>query len=233
MAQNQLGVFNLAISSIGSRGIKLSSVDEASPHAEECRLWYEPVRDQVFRAAFWPVNKAYQRLALIATRDSAADWVATDPEPGWSFVYAAPSDMLRPRYLTTYERFTTGVYDGGGGDVPVIYTSAENPILVYTKDQPVVSLWDSQLYTAVAMALGYFVALPLHGKRVFADRALEQANALLMEARLSAANEEENKIDQLPPWLQARGFQGQPTINQFTYPYGPLIGATSGGESAR
>lgn len=233
MAQDKVSLFNLAISSMGSRGVKLSSPDEKSVHAEECRLWFDPTRDQVLRAAFWPSAKAFQRLALLKERDDTAAWVTDDPEPGWKFAYAAPTLMLRPRYLSTYERFTTGILSTTQGDVSAIFTSACEPILVYTKQQSNLALLDTQLYLAIAKALGFFISGPLHGKLSFARDAQEVANALIVEARVSMANEEENKIDVLPEWIAARGYLGEPTLNKFTFPFGPLIGGTAGGASVR
>ena len=233
MAQDQVSLFNLAIAAMGSRGAKVSSPDEASNEAEECRLWFEPARDQILRAAFWPSAKSYNRLALLDQRDDSIAWIPTNPEPGWQFVYGAPADMLYPRYLTTYERFTTGLAQITGGEVTAIHSSAEQPILVFTKRQTDISLWDAQLYMAIANTLSFYISGPLHGKLSFKRDAQEQANFAILQARESMANEPEDKIDVLPEWIAARGFEGPPTQNKFTFPFGPMIGAASGGGNVR
>jgi len=229
MAQDKVTLFNLAISGMGSRGAKVSSPDEASGEAEECRLWFDAAFRQVLRAAFWPSAKAYNRLALIDERDDNVAWVTTNPEPGWQFMYSAPVDMLYPRYLTTYERFTTGLAQLPNGEVSAIHSSAEQPILVYTKEQIDISLWDAQLYMAIANTLSFYISGPLHGKLSFKQDAQQQANFAILQARESMANEPEDKIDVLPEWLSARGLEGPPTQNKFTFPFGPMIGGSSGG----
>jgi len=229
MSQDKTELFNLAVSTMGSRGVKISSPDEASREAEECRLWYEPARNSVFRAAFWPSCKAYFRLPVLGERDNDASWLETDPEPGWRFAYSAPNDMLYPRYLTNYARFSTGTQKIVNGEVSAIFTSQEEPILVYTKEQENVALWDAQLYMAIAQALAFFISAPLHGKLSFKEDAEKQANILILQARESAANEPEEKLEVLPEWLAARGYDGVPVQNKFTYPFGPLLGSAAGG----
>ena len=233
MAQDKVTLFNLAISGIGARGEKLSSPDEEGVLAEECRLHYEHTRDQVLRAAHWPAAKAYSRIALLKERDDTAAWVPDDPEPGWAAVYQAPVDMLYPRHLSTFERFATGINPSPSGDVSAIFTSAETPILFYTRRQDNLALWDPQLFMAIASALSYNISLASTGKLTWADRALDKANSLISAARVSAANEGQQQIDVLPEWISARGYQGQPSNDFYTYPFGPLVGAAPGGGNVR
>src|SRR5690606_39709181 len=91
MAQDLVTLYNLALSVAGiTSGV--DSPSEASPEAEQCRLWFEPVRNLILRAAFWPSVKGVKRLGLLATRDTDQDWTSSDPFPGWLYAYALPSD---------------------------------------------------------------------------------------------------------------------------------------------
>ena len=106
MATDETGMYNLALSVVGSESSVADPTEEAR-EAEVCRLWYSTVVESVLRAARWPSARAVIRLALLQERDFDVDWVAADPEPPWKYAYAYPSDMLRPRYQTSYARFGT------------------------------------------------------------------------------------------------------------------------------
>ncbi len=221
MALNEVKIYNMAINAIGNRD-DVAATTESSREAEVCRTWYEPVRDFVLRAAYWPSCKAFSRLALQAERDTNEVWVSTDPEPGYLYVYAGPSDMLAPRYLTTFANFSYGVY----GTARSISTNQETPILCYTKRQTDISLWDPQLQLAVALALASFISGPLRAKPGVDNKTREQANQLILEARVNTANSEQQDYETLPEWITARGFGGAAS-SRFFWPTGPLISAGS------
>lgn len=210
-------VFNMACHSIGARD-DIASPEEESREAEVCRLWFGPVRDHVLRAAPWNEAKAFARLAVVAERGDAA-WVNGDPEPGFRFAYAVPAGMLRPRYLADYSRFTLGVRNSQR----VLMSNTENAILVYTKAEENLNLFDVNLQMALVHALAAFIAMPLHGRPNSAARSEEKANALIIEARVNAANDEMNTLDTIPDWIAARGYAGSITSNRYFYPYGPMI----------
>lgn len=221
MASTQLDVFNLALNAVGTRD-DVGAINEESREAEVCRLWYEKVRDQVLRAAYWNSAKSYKRLALAATRNDSIAWTETDPEPGFRFAYYAPNDMLMPRYDSSYARFTTGVYN----NQPAIMSNTEQLVLVYTMRQENVALWDAQLLMAIAYALAAHIAMPLHGKASRARQSAEQANGLIVEARIANANSENNQLDTIPEWIAARGYSGSITDTRYYYPFGPMISLT-------
>lgn len=217
-------LYNLALSSVGTKAL-VSSPDEASREAEVCTLWYATVRDSVLRAAPWSSARASKRLALQVERDVDEDWVATDPEPGWRFAYSTPSDMIAPRYLSNFDRFALAV---SSTNSRTILTNTENAILVYTKRQEQVQMWDISLYLAVAYALAAHIAMHLHGKPDRAQLAQEKANAFIMQARLDAANAVQEQYQTVPDWITARGYAGAAPSVRFIYEYGPLIAVTDG-----
>lgn len=216
----EVHIYNMALNAVGTKD-DVAFTTEESREAEVCRLWFGPVRDHVFRAAYWPSTKAFARLALLAERDDSVAWATGDPEPGFRFAYAQPADALRPRYLTTFGRFSTGIHQGQ----KAIVSQEEAVILAYTKAEDNVALWDVSLQFAVAHALAAFIAMPLHGKPSRAKKAEDTANGLITEARVVAANEEENQYDSIPDWIAARGYGGSVAVSRFLYPYGPMINA--------
>lgn len=217
-------LYNLALSAVGTKAL-VSSPTEASRGAEICTLWYATVRDSVLRAAPWPSARAAKRLALQVERDVDEDWELTDPEPGWRFAYSTPSDMIAPRYLANYDRFALAV---NSENARTLVTNTENAILIYTKRQEQVQQWDVSLYLAVAYALAAHIAMHLHGKADRAKLAQEQANSLIIQARLDAANAVQEQHETVPDWITARGYAGAAPPVRFIYEYGPLIAVTDG-----
>lgn len=221
MITDEVTIYNLALDAVGTRS-NVSSPAEESREAEVCRLWFGPTRDLVLCAAPWSVATAYSRLALLATRDDTLQWQPTDPAPGYHFAYAAPSDMIQPRFMSSYGRFIQGIYD----NKKALMTQDETALLVYTKRQTVVAHWSPDLAMAVSMALAAAIAMPLHGKAQRAKNAQDQGNLLILQARVNDANAQENQLDTIPDWIAARGSNFQTPSVRFYYPYGPLISLT-------
>lgn len=218
MAATKLDVFNMACHIVGTRD-DIAAINEESREAEVCRLWYDKVVAQVLRAAYWSSAKGYSRLAVLVERDDTLDWADGDPEPGFRFAYAAPNGMLAARYDSSYQRFTVGIH----ANQPAIFSNTEDMILYYTMDQQNVALWDAQLLMAIGYAMAAHITKPLTGKTNAARAAAEQANSLIMEARVSNANLQNDSLDTMPEWLAARGYTGSVTESRFFYPVGPMI----------
>lgn len=223
MATDEVGIYNLALSEVGAKS-SVASTTEKSRAAELCNMWYQTVVEVVLRAAPWPSATGVKRLALLKERDDSKAWAEGDPDPGWRYVYSTPSDMLRPRYLSTYDRFTVSLYN----DSQAIMTSVEKAILIYTKRQLQVKAWDPQLKMAIVKALAAHIAMPLQGKPARAQKIAESANNIIMEARQAAANEDEALHESMPDWFIARGYGYSTNYQRYVYPFGPLIQVTSG-----
>lgn len=221
MITSEVQIFNLACEAVGTRS-DISATTEKSREAETCRLWFGPIRDLVLAAAPWSVATGYSRLALLATRDDTMQWVSTDPAPGYMFAYGAPSNMIRPRFLSDYSRFIPGTY----GSAKALMTQTESALLVYTRDDIVPALWEADLAMAIVMGLAAAISMPLHGKAVRAKNAEEKANTLILQARTNDANQQENQLDTIPDWIAARGSSFTNPSSRFFYPYGPLISVT-------
>lgn len=220
MAESVVSVFNLACSAIGTRA-RIASPTEATREAEVCLDWYEIVRDRVLQMAPWPEARASARLALNAERDDALDWEAADPSPGFFFSYNLPSDHLHPRFLTGHTKFDVAL---GADNRMQIQTQIENAILVYTKRQEDPTVWGPQLSLAIIYSLGAFIAMPLHAKSGRASAMLTQANQLVADARITAANMGDWTLDSMPPWLAARGYSDMTSESRFYYPPMPMWG---------
>lgn len=80
---SEVGICNLALQKLGAS--RITSLTEDSPHARNCNVAYEPMRDRELRA--YPWGFALARTVL------APD--ATDPTFGPSYQFSLPTDFLR------------------------------------------------------------------------------------------------------------------------------------------
>lgn len=221
---SEVQVYNLALNAVGARS-NISSPSEDSREAEVARLWFSPVRDQILSAAAWPEATEIRYLAQLAEADADGDgvWAADDPRPGYTHVYSLPSDLLRPQYLTGFGRFLITSYSSNRR---ALHTSEPSAALVYTKRLENISQWNPELQMAVVYGLAANICMPLTGKPSRSKMLLEQANNLVLQARMTAANTSAEMHESIPDWIAARGYsntQGQ----RFFYPYGSLLSLTN------
>jgi hypothetical protein len=213
MAVTVLQLWNQACGQLGSQ-TSIAAEDEVSREAELCSLYYETVRDSIFRAAPWNSVEAHVRLALIIERDHDVDWTSADPAPGWTYAYGVPSDMIRPRYVSDFSKFQLSNI----GDTPVILSENSEPILVYTKRQSNPALWGIDLFHAVMYGLAAFVAKPLTGNDSDLRNMFTLAEERILAARANAANQNYFRYESIPDWIGARGQTlGMPTA-RYIYP---------------
>lgn len=209
---DEVTIYNLACSSVTTTS-SISSVDEDSVEANACALWYELVRDWVLEAAMWPCATQTARLALLSTRDQNEDWVPGDPLTSFSYAYGRPSDMLRPRYLTSFAQFQLALR---GDNTPALMTNQPTALLVYTKRQTVIDTWDNDLRMAIMHTLAAKIARTLTGSRSKMLDNFNIANEMILSARAAARNQLQPMLpDQAPSSLIARGATGL----QGTIPY--------------
>ena len=224
MAQSQLALYNLAVAILGEP-FTIEAVDEETIPAEDCTLWYENVRQTVLRAAHWKSCKRFVKLSTeVADRSDGGDWEAGDPHPGFKYSYELPSGWLAARHLSSYDRFDVGYDDTNSKHV--LYCDEVDPILVYTKDVTDVTLWESDLYKAVAYGLAAHITPQRTGKRAKSADNIAMANEIITNARVATANEEYGRMDQpIPESLAVRGYAPYVAYG-YIAPYGALLTGT-------
>lgn len=214
---SEVQVYNLALNAVGERS-NISSPTEQSRPAEVCRLWYSAVRDQVLAAAPWPEATKIANLGLLGEADDETAWLETEPRTGYSYVYALPSDALRPRYMSDFSRFLFANYN----NQRALHSNTENAILAYTSRLENIALWDSELQMAIVYGLAANICMPLSGKPSRAKALADRANELITVARVNAANANNERYESIPDWIAARGFNSTSTPRYF-HPYGSLL----------
>lgn len=217
MVYDEVSVYNMALDACGARNNILNPMED-SREAETCRMWFGPIRDSVMRAAYWNCCKAWERLALLKERQNEI-WTPTDPEPGFRFQYSAPHDMLIPRWMSDYSRFTMGVQD----EVVALNSNSPDAVLCFTKREENIRLWDSNLALAIVYGLAAYISMPINGKPLRANLNMQQANQLIFEAQAVDMNAEEAQLDSIPDWIRARGYNFNQIETRYVYPLGPMI----------
>ena len=213
MAESVVDIWNLALSAAGGRGGITSETDKGR-EVDLCRMHFPQVRDVIMKASSWPCSSAYALLALTATRGTAS-WTVNDPAPEWTYAYAEPSDMLAPRYLTSYGRFTRSRFRGTSH----IMCNEPQAILHYSARETDVANWDTGLKQAVIYGLAAAITYPLSGKFSAARDNRELATEAIMLSRTEIANESDEQYKALPQWIAARGYEQRPTQTPFFWPY--------------
>lgn len=224
--QDLVTLFNLASGSAGGKN-SISSPTENSREAELCRMWYEPVRNFVLRAAPWSSTKTFARLSVLKERNDSLPWADGDPEPGYRFAYSLPDNFLYPRYLVNFAHFTMGLLQSNR---LAIMTNQEEAVLCYSLLQTSPVMWDPALFMAVAYALAAKITVPLSGKDERQRAAVQEANSIILLARTNEANQDYTPVEWVPEWISARGF-GPATTSRFIYPTGPMFSVEAVGAS--
>jgi hypothetical protein len=212
-SQSVLRLWNQAVSALGVTNT-IGAEDEVSLEARQCTLWYETVRDAVFRAAPWASLTGYSRLALNAERDTDEDWVATDPPPGWLYAFSQPAHMARPRALASGAQFIVS----NVGNSRVIVCNEETPILFYTRDDINITNWDVDLFHAVVYGLAAHIARGLTGNDADVRTNFQLAVEKILIARVNNANQQNVQAEPIPDWLAARGTNLSMPTSRYVYP---------------
>ena len=186
---------------------------------------------------------------------SSSVWSNAYPPPGWLYSYAYPSDCLAARkVLGNYgfqtaltfplypvaasavvpqwdlpgARFEVGTdLDAIGNSISVILTNAQAAILCYTRDIVQDSVWDPSFSVAFVSALAGKLALALTGDKALAKLLFEEANRIIVQARVADGNEGPTISDHTPDWITAgygtRWLPGGLSGAGYAAPWGPLF----------
>ena len=157
------------------------------------------------------------RLAAFAENEDET-WVPGSPAPGYRYSFNLPADMVRPRALTTWEPFEISQV----GNRARLSTNINAPILSYTSYLTDITQWDDSFRLAVVFGLAAVISGKLTGSQSLGQELQNQANQLIVEAQVSAANSDEETYEAMPEWLSARGF-GNVSSQKFIYPNGALL----------
>ena len=217
-------ICNRALAEIGSRS-KLAALSDATPQANACSLFYDPLRKMLLRAAHWNFAKQQTNLTLLGTLSAG-----TAPFP-WQFKYAYPSDCLKLRYILQPPPADGAVIpsDGTMFYSPWIFPSRDNTFAVasdfdennnrrnvidtnvcqalgvYTGDVTDPDLFDPLFTEALVASLALKLVIPMSGNVGMKQAWMALARDAVESARASDGNEAMPRVDTVPDWIEARG----------------------------
>lgn len=164
------------------------SFTERSKEAEQCRVFYAPLRDLVLQAFPWPFAESTVPLADLGS-----------PAPGWRFRYRYPADCLKVRdivqpgwrrALTSDQQIPYKIgYDAGGR---VIHTDQPEAVCRFTYKVEDSTFFDPQFADVLAWRLAMDLALPLSAKPELQQYAGQQYQMALTLAEGSAFEESQD-----------------------------------------
>lgn len=166
MALSRLQIKNLALDEVPAD--RIEDEDETSLAAEVTERHYQPALELLLEDHDWDFAIRRQTLAL-ATNDRANEW---------TYAYALPSDMARPRHLLRYGADETAgsmpAYPAAGvarifheSLIPfriadgLIYTNRETAILEYVTNAPREADFTAKFARALATELAHRIVMPL------------------------------------------------------------------------
>ena len=199
---------NLALSHIG--GYSLSSLNDPTKEARECKRLYEPARDATLEAGDWGFARKTLVLALLAST-----------RPGWKYVYAWPSDCVMPRRIYDPARegadidpetlsslsddpipFEIGVNDALNGRI--ILTNQINAIVVYTAKVTDANLYPPSFIDALSWRLAADLAIPIRSDSGLQQKMLAQFQTRVGQSGQISANAEHRRPNTVSSYKRAR-----------------------------
>lgn len=186
MATSKTSICNQALGRIGVRAF-LQDVDAETGQASEaetCLVYYDDARDEVLEAFPWPFAT---RRATLAER-------ADDERQEWTYVYATPTDMLRPLEINTGSRpvlsslrIPFALEDVGNGESTVLLSDAQDPELIYIARIENTERYPGHFTAALSFRLAADLALAIPGKAPLADQMWKLYQGALQRAAALAA----------------------------------------------
>jgi hypothetical protein len=85
----------------------------------------------------------------------------------------------------------------------VLLTNQQNPVFEYTYLATDPNLWDESFTMTLVLALAARLAIALTSDKSLAQLKIQEANALIMEARRQDGNEGLTILDSIPDWLRS------------------------------
>lgn len=178
---SNLDICNMALAQLGQAPI--SALEQNEERARRCRLFYDPVRQEVLRTHNWAFATAEADLALLDAEESKMD----------GYMYAYPQDCLFLRKVFTAGNIAHPVsfkeLYRKDQQARVIICQAPQARAEYTRDVRDSSVFDPAFVKAFSLALAADLALTLSADPTLSQRILQKYTLALEEARRSNMTE--------------------------------------------
>lgn len=175
---SEVSICNMGLGHIGTK-TTISSLDENTNEARQCKIFYADARDAVLRAHPWKF--AQKRVALALLSGNPLDW---------SYKYQYPTDCVMALEIhdAVFSRtagdpypFTPAVADDLNSKV--ILTDKEDAYLKYTARVTNPTLFDTLFVQTLGWYMAFLLAKPLTGKDKIEANALTGYRISISEAQ--------------------------------------------------
>ena len=201
MAVSDVQIAKLALQNIGDR-YDITSLDEATPEAEQINLVYEDVRDALLREHPWTFALRYYTPPSLS---------GTAPA-GWEFMYAYPPTGLKILRIVNPldprgEKLQPLPFAIGrnNDDIKVILSNEQDPEFEYINKVTVATEFDALFDMAFSWRLSAAVAMPITGDGQIKDMAERNAQMAVEKAKMENSTEGTGVLQtREPDWMLAR-----------------------------
>lgn len=197
MLINKVRICNMALRNIGLPPI--NSLEESGRNPKACKESYDEARVEALAAAPWGFATIWRTGVPLAI----------DPLPGWSYVFAYPSDFLRVHYIIPTTRGDNPpamkVTDRPDQAGKLIHTNEAAPVFLGTRDKEDVTTFDVEFVRALSWHLSSKIAMPCTKNLKLQQSASQQFMGLVDIATAASLNEDHDDKDRLGFYHEARG----------------------------
>lgn len=201
---SEVDICNLALAHLGDiANVSAITPPDASPQAAHCARFYPIARDTTLEDFNWRFAVRRSDLASV-----------TNITVSWAYAYALPNLCVTPiKVLLPSSTDDTDTQDfdieTASDGTPVLYTDAQNAVLVYTVGVTDTSKFTPLFVSAVAWLLASHLAGPvLKGKTgiAVANACMTSYKAEIAKAKESSANASQASTvrDFKPDWIKNR-----------------------------
>lgn len=195
---SEVQIAKLALQHLGDR-YDITSLNEATPEAEQVNLIFSDIRDQVLRSHPWK----------FAVKHTSPTVLAGTVPANWDYMFTYPADALKILHVVNpLGRTASPIHFDvfrNAANVKVVVCDEEEPEFKYISQVTDTAQFDPSFVTAFSLRLAYHLAIPLTGDRgLMRDLKLLADEAMSEAARESANEGVEDARTRDPDWITAR-----------------------------
>ena len=185
-------ICNMALAFI-AKG-RIVSMDESTEQARQCKLFYEITKQDLLRNYTWGFAKKIDKLAELTQ---------SEKNPYWRYIYTYPQKCVAVRKI--FDKDTGKAVLAGQQKEWDLFMASDNVLAVgcniprayleYTYDVDDANLFSSDFVDAFAHMLAFNICIQLTGNSGLQQTQYQLAQAALMRAKYTTAQEKHNIPD--------------------------------------
>ena len=194
-------ICNMALAYI-AKG-RIASMDEQTEQARQCKLFYETTKKDLLRNYTWGFAK---RVSILAELTQAEE------SPYWMYIYAYPQKCLAVRKI--FDKETGKEVLSGQQEEWDLYMASDNVLgigcdipkayLEYTYDVDDTNLFSADFLDAFSHMLAFNICVQLTGNSGLQQTQYQLAQAALMRAKYTTAQENHSIPDYPTKYFDGR-----------------------------